>query len=217
MLSGKVTICRITVWVLLFSSIFFIISCTKNDIITDNGEGITIEFLDGLNDNPTYQLSKDSNGFYILTLDRSKNQTIQRITGKLLRNEYPIEDLWSGPQSKKVNWKSNLYWWLLEGETVANITKTYLNLFTGELVYINLPPLINWEDVIVPTINKSSYSNTETGIVNTVIAPIQQMIGDTMKIKITYIHSITQKEEGSKFFDIIGERVFKDSTYVILK
>ena len=33
----------------------------------------------------------------------------------------------------------------------------------------------------------------------------------------TYIYSIDQKEEGSKFFDIIGERVFKDSTYVILK
>ena len=198
-------------------TLILIFSCSKNDVITDTGDGITIEFLDGLNDNPTYQLSKDSNGFYILTLDRSKNQTIQRITGKLLRNESPIEDLWSGPQSKKVKWESNLYWWLLEGETVANITKTYLNLFTGELVYINLPPLINWEDVIVPTINKSSYSNTETGIVNTVIAPIQEMIGDTMKIKITYIHAITQKEEGSKFFDIIGERVFKDSTYVILK
>ena len=198
-------------------TLIFIFSCSKNDVITDTGDGITIEFLDGLNDNPTYQLSKDSNGFYILTLDRSKNQTIQRITGKLLRNESPIEDLWSGPQSKKVKWESNLYWWLLEGETVANITKTYLNLFTGELVYINLPPLINWEDVIVPTINKSSYSNTETGIVNTVIAPIQEMIGDTMKIKMTYFHSITQKEEGSKFFDIIGERVFKDSTYVILK
>ncbi|MGY8968808.1 MAG: hypothetical protein ACKVHT_09945 [Flavobacteriales bacterium] len=198
-------------------TLILIFSCSKNDVITDTGDGITIEFLDGLNDNPTYQLSKDSNGFYILTLDRSKNQTIQRITGKLLRNESPIEDLWSGPQSKKVKWESNLYWWLLEGETVANITKTYLNLFTGELVYINLPPLINWEDVIVPTINKSSYSNTETGIVNTVIAPIQEMIGDTMKIKMTYFHSITQKEEGSKFFDIIGERVFKDSTYVILK
>lgn len=180
-------------------TLILIFSCSKNDVITDTGDGITIEFLDGLNDNPTYQLSKDSNGFYILTLDRSKNQTIQRITGKLLRNESPIEDLWSGPQSKKVKWESNLYWWLLEGETVANITKTYLNLFTGELVYINLPPLINWEDVIVPTINKSSYSNTETGIVNTVIAPIQEMIGDTMKIKMTYFHSITQKEEGSKF------------------
>ena len=203
--------------VLLFSLIFFIISCTKNDIITDNGEGITINFIDGLNDDSRFQLSKNIDGYYELNLDRSKNQTIQRITGVLLRNGKPIEDSWSGFQPKMVNWESNLYWWLFEGETVANITKTYLNLFTGELVYVNLPPLLNWEDVIVQTINKSSYSNTETGIVNTVIAPIQEMIGDTMKIKMTYFHSITQKEEGSKFFDIIGERVFKDSTYVILK
>jgi len=33
----------------------------------------------------------------------------------------------------------------------------------------------------------------------------------------TYIHSITEKEEGTNSFDIIGERVFKDSTYVILR
>ena len=202
---------------LLFYLIFFIISCSKSDIIIDNGEGITMEFVEGLNDDPTYQLSKDSNGFYNLTLDRSKNQTIQRVTGKLLRNGFPLEDLISGPQPKKVNWESNLYWWLLEGETVANITYTYLNLLTGELVYVNLPPLVNWKDVIVPTINESSYSDTETGIVNTVIAPIQEMIGDTMKIKMTYTHSITQKEEGSKFSEIIGQKVFKDSTYVILK
>ena len=199
--------------------IFFIcISCSKDQkILTDNGEGITIEFVDGLNDDPTYQLSKDSNGFYNLTLDRSKNQTIQRITSKLLKKGLPLEDLLSGNQPKKINWESNLYWWLLEGKTVANITYTYLNLLTGELVYVNLPPLVNWKDVIVPTINESSYSDTETGIVNTVIAPIQEMVGDTMKIKMMYTHSITQKEEGSKFSEIIGKRVFKDSTYVILK
>ena len=204
--------------ILLIFLLSLIISCSKDQkTLTDNGEGITIDFLEGLNDNPTYQLSKDSNGFYILTLDRSKNQTIQRITSKLLRNGKPIEDLWSGSQPKKVNWESNLYWWLLEGDTVANITKTYLNLFTGELIYVNLPPLLNWRDVIVPTINESSYSDDETGIVNTVIAPIQEMIGDTMKIKMMYVHSITQKEEGSNYFNIIGERVFKDSIYVILK
>tara|TARA_B110000503_G_C7070732_1_gene380752 strand:- start:8 stop:694 length:687 start_codon:yes stop_codon:yes gene_type:complete len=217
MLSGKVTIGRIRVWVLLFSLIFFIISCTKNDIITDNGEGITINFIDGLNDDSRFQLSKNIDGYYELNLDRSKNQTIQRITGVLLRNGKPIEDSWSGFQPKMVNWESNLYWWLFEGETVANITKTYLNLFTGELVYVNLPPLLNWEDVIVQTINKSSYTDEKTGIFNTVIAPIQEMVGDTMKIKMTYIHSITQKEEGSKFFEIIGKKVFKDSTYIILK
>tara|TARA_Y100000385_G_C12828977_1_gene523668 strand:+ start:48 stop:677 length:630 start_codon:yes stop_codon:yes gene_type:complete len=196
----------------------FIFSCEKEgQIIEDNGEGITIEFLEGLNDDPTYQLSKDSNGFYNLNLDRNTNQTIQRITGRILRNGYPLVDLGSGAQPKNINWESNLYWWLLEGDTVANITYTYLNLFTGELVYVNLPPLINWKEVIVPTINENSYSNQETGIVNTVIAPIQEMIGDTMKIKMTYIHSITQQEEGSNSFDIIGKRVFKDSTYVILK
>ena len=38
----------------------FIFSCEKEgQIIEDNGEGITIEFLEGLNDDPTYQLSKD--------------------------------------------------------------------------------------------------------------------------------------------------------------
>mgnify|MGYP000219728927 CR=1 FL=1 len=204
--------------IVLIFLLSLIISCSKDQrTLTDNGEGITIEFVNGLNDDPTYQLSKDSNGFYNLTLDRSKNQTIQRITGKLLRNGFPLEDQRSGSQPKMVNWESNLFWWLLEGETVAQITKTYLNLLTGELVYVNLPPLVNWKDVIVPTINKSSYSDDETGIVNTVIAPIQEMIGDTIKIKMIYTHSITQKEEGSNSFDIIGERVFKDSTYVILK
>ena len=204
--------------IVLIFLLSLIISCSKDQrILTDNGEGITIEFFDGLNDDPTYQLSKDSNGFYNLTLDRSKNQTLQRITGRLLRNGLPLEDLWSGSQPKMVNWESNLYWWLLEGETVAQITKTYLNLLTGELVYVNLPPLVNWKDVLVSSINESSYSDNETGIVNTVIAPIKEMVGDTMKIKMMYTHSITQKEEGSKFSDIIGERVFKDSTYVILK
>ena len=204
--------------IVLIFLLSLIISCSKDQrTLTDNGEGITIEFLEGLNDNPTYQLSKDSNGFYNLTLDTIENQTIQRITGRLLRNGHPVEDLGSGVQPKNVSWKSNLYWWLLDGDIVANITYTYLNLLTGELVYVNLPPLVNWKDVIVPTINENSYSDQETGIVNTVIAPIQEMIGDTMKIKMTYIHSITEKEEGTNSFDIIGERVFKDSTYVILR
>ena len=203
----------------LFSGVLILpfFSCDSNKFIIDEGEGITISFIDGLNDDPRFQLSKNIDGYYELNLDRSKNQTIQRITGVLLRNGKPIEDLWSGSQPKMVNWESNLYWWFLEGETVVNITKTYLNLFTGELVYVNLPPLLNWSDVIVPTINNSSYTDENTGIVNAVIAPIQEMIGDTMKIKMTYTHSITQKEEGSSFFEIIGKKVYKDSTYIILK
>ena len=198
--------------------LLLLFSCEKESFIIDEGNGITIEFIDGLNDDLQYKLSKNSDGFYEMIIDRSKNQTIQRISGRLLRNGNPVwETLWSGPSPKKVNWESNLYWWLLDGDIVANITYTYFNEFTGELEYVNLPPLINWEDELVPTINESSYSDSETGIVNTVIAPIREMVGDTMKIKLTYTHSITQKEEGSNFFSFVGEKVFKDSVYVILK
>lgn len=201
--------------ILSFIVVFY--SCNKEGLIIDNGEGITIEFLEGLNDNPQYQLTKDSNGYYEMELDRTKNQTIQRITGRLLRNGVPVEDISSGSQSKKVSFSSNLYWWLLEGDVVANITYTYINTFTGELTYVNLPPLINWQDVLVPTINSSSYSNSETGVFNTVIAPINEMVGDTMKIKVEYTHLISAKEEGSMFFEILGEKIYKDSTYIILK
>lgn len=198
--------------------ILFFFSCEKESTSLDEGDGITIEFLEGLNDDPRFQLSKNSDGYYELTLDSNKNQTTQRITGRLLRNGGPLgDDLWSGPGPKKVEFSSNLYWWLMEGDTVSNITYTYLNEFTGELTYVNLPPLINWKDVIVPTINSSGYSDPETGVFNTVIGPIREMKGDTMKIVVQYTHSITSKEEGSIFFSTLGNKVFKDSTYIVLK
>jgi len=50
-----------------------------------------------------------------------------------------------------------------------------------------------------------------------VIAPIREMVGDTMQIKVEYSHLITSKEEGSMFFDSEGVKIFKDSTYIILK
>ena len=180
-----------------------IVSINKNQIL-DSGEGITLKFIDGLNDDSKFKLEKDLNGYYYLKLNPNSNQTIQRITGELLRNGKPVEDIWTGNQPKKVNWESNLYWWLLQGDLVIKITKTYLNVFTGQITYVNLPPLINWKDVLVPTINSSSYTDQKTGIINTVIAPIFKMKGDTMKVKMTYSHGINQKK-------------FKDSTYIILK
>ena len=172
----------------------FLFSCDKEEIILDNGEGITIEFLEGLNDDSQFQLSKNSDGYYEMTLNQNENQTIQRISGRLLRDGNPVwETLWSGPGSKKVEFSSNLYWWLMEGDTITtNITYTYINEFTGELTYVNLPPLVNWEDVIVPTINSSGYSDSESGVFNTVIGPVREMKGDTMKIVVQYTHSITK-------------------------
>ncbi len=185
------------------------------EIIIDNGDGIILEFVDGLNDNPTYQLPKDNNGYYYLILD-GYGQTVRRITVKLSRNGDPVYSLYSG-YSHKLEWSSNLFWWLLPGDIVANITQTYFNPYTGELQYVNLPPLVNWEEQLVPTINSTSITDEVTGISNSVIGPIQEMLGDTLMIKVQYVHLITKKEEGSMFFEPIGERIIKDSVQVILK
>jgi hypothetical protein len=69
----------------------------------------------------------------------------------------------------------------LAGDTVAKVTKTYINQYSGELTYVNLPPIMNWKSQLVPTINSSSYSGT-AGEINTVIAPIYKMKGDTLNI-----------------------------------
>ena len=121
-------------------------------------------------------LPKDINGFYKLRLDTTRNQTLARVTGKILVNgkePYP---------SEKIDWENNLYWLLRRGDTVAVITQAYVNYFTNQFVIINLPPMIASKDELVATINKSSYSGTG-GEINTMIAPVNGMQGDTMVIQ----------------------------------
>ena len=186
----------------------------KNYIINDGGN-IKFVFDEGLNDDPKFRLQKDTNGLYIFNL-YSQNQSIQRLSVRLLDGNSIVFNKVSG-YIHSINWRSNLYWWLLEGDTVANITKTYFNPFTGEIQYINLPPLINWKDVLIPTINPISYTDELTGRGSIVIAPINEMRWDTMKIYVEYIHSITRQEEGSNFFEIIGTKTIMDSVYIVLR
>ena len=147
----------------LFIVILVFGSCTIDEYEPILEDDINIE-LDA-------RLPIDNNGYYHLVLDSTKNQTIHRISGKV----YPITE------PTKIEWKSNLYWWLLKGDEVAKITKTYINYFTGEVTYVNLPPLINWQDVLVPTINTASYVDSNNEI-NTMIAPIYRMKNDTLVV-----------------------------------
>lgn len=160
---------------------------------------ITIEFDEGLHEDPKYRLTPIDKENYELTLWRGANQTIQRITGKV-STENPNSSSVSSKRHK-VSFESNLYWWLKPGDTVASITRTYFNEFTGELVYSELPPLINWREALVPTINPSAYTDSESGSFSVVIAPILKMKNDTMRI--TAKVSSESGEEVSKTVSII--------------
>ena len=185
----------------------FLIGCTDSDSVSGDANNIKLEFIEGLNDDIDFHLNKNSEGYYELVLNKFSNQTIQRITAKLTQNNFPIQDNYGNIQPKLIEWESNLYWWLKKGDTVAQITKTYFNKFTGEITYTNLPPLINWKDELVSTINSSSYTSDQTGLVNTVIAPIREMSGDTLKIIVKYNHLLSDS----------SYKKFRDSTYILLK
>jgi len=129
------------------------------------------------------RLPQDGNGYYHLQLNPNTNQTTHRVTGTIKNTTQPI----------KVEWESNLYWWLWKDDVVARITKTYINQFTGQLTYVNLPPLTNWRDVLIPTCNSASYSGTN-GEINTMIAPVNKMKGDTLRLKCTIIEAKISKE-----------------------
>ena len=150
-------------------------ACTKEDeYIPQKEYTFTIDSV--LTQSGTKSLSIDANGYYHLKLIPNSNQQPHRVTGRILVNgKEPIP-------AETIEWESNLYWWIRRGDTSAYITKAYINYYTGQYTVINLPPMIVYKDELVPTINKSSYNGTN-GEINTVIAPISEMKGDTMVIK----------------------------------
>ena len=152
----------------ILTLILLLTSCVSEDITPNEPQFIRLENTN----NATSSSESTKKIEYELELD-----------GKVKGNIHPL----------KIEWNSNLFWWLLQGQIVANITKTYFNPFTGELVYVNLPPLINWKDSLVPTINSASYSSKD-GEINNVIAPIKEMKGDTLVVNARIIETQIKKQ-----------------------
>jgi hypothetical protein len=156
-------------------------ACRKEDLPVPI-KNYTLSIDSVLNQSGKNSLPKDANGYYHLKLIPNSNQQPHRITGRILVNgnePYPIE---------KIEFESNLYWWLRRGDTTAYITHAYVNYFNGQYTIVNLPPMIASKDELVPTINKSVYSGTN-GEINTIIAPISEMKGDTMIVKTSHFAS----------------------------
>ena len=152
---------------LILAFIVVFASCTKDDIFNPK-ENIEMSI--------DTRLPKDVNGYSYFKLYSSETQNIHRISGSIrINGRIPDEP------RVKVEWENNLYWNLKKGDTIATITKTYLNYYTGQFTVVTLPPMISNVNALVPTINKVCY-NSADGSINTVIAPKWEMRGDTMTI-----------------------------------
>jgi hypothetical protein len=153
-------------------------ACTKEDeYIPQKEYTFTIDSV--LTQNGKRSLPKDQNGLYHLKITSIGTPQSHRVTGRILVNgkePYPPEN---------ISFESNLFWWLRQGDTTATITQSYINYYTGKFTIVNLPPMISNKDELVPTINSASYSGTN-GEVNTIIAPIREMIGDTLVLKASH-------------------------------
>ena len=155
------------VYLTLIFTIISLSSCTKEGFLQPN-KNIEMSI--------DTRLPKDSNGYSVFKLYSTETQNIHTITGSIRVNgQIPNEP------REKIEWENNLYWNLVKGDTIAIITKTYLNYYTGQFMVVTLPPLVNNINALVPTINKVCY-NSADGSINTVIAPMWNMKGDTMTI-----------------------------------
>ena len=156
---------------LILAFIIVLASCTKDDIVIPK---------DVIEMSIDTRLPKDSNGYSYFRLYSTESQNIHTISGSIrINGKIPDEP------RVKVEWENNLYWNLVKGDTIATITKTYLNYYTGQFMVVKLPPLVSSVNALVPTINKVCY-NSADGSINTIIAPKWEMRGDTMTVVVRY-------------------------------
>lgn len=144
----------------------------KDDVIEPIPSTYILSIDSVLTQDGQRSLPIDLNGFYILTLDSSfqSKQTIHRVTGIVSKDgaePYPPE---------VVDWESSHSW--ITGDSIGYVVRRVVNALGQWTVvdtqYINVP-----SGLVVPTINPTSISGNR-GEINTMIAPIYGMKGDTM-------------------------------------
>ena len=120
------------------------------------------------------RLPKDQNGYSVFQLYSTQTQNIHTISGSIRVNgEIP-----DAPR-EKIEWESSHYWNIKQGDTIGTIyRRTWRGLGWQIMDSIKV---VNLKTSQVPTINSACY-NSADGSINTVIAPMWSMKGDTMTI-----------------------------------
>ena len=120
------------------------------------------------------KLPKDQNGYSVFSLYSTETQNIHTISGSIRVNgKIPNEP------REKIEWESSHYWTIKFGDTIGTIYRRQWRGLGWQIV--DSIKVVNLKTSQVPTINSTCY-NSADGSINTVIAPMWNMKGDTMTI-----------------------------------
>ena len=124
------------------------------------------------------RLSRDTNGFYHLVLDRDNWQTLHRVSASVTENDEGVENF-------RIEWDASHYWYI--GDTLGYIINRHLS-DSGVYVSVDTSYMVGFSGMEVPTSNIASYSNSY-GEINNMIAPVRSMIGDTLTLTAIWYNS----------------------------
>ena len=162
----------------LFGLVILLCSCQKeiNNIIGKKDIELSIDA----------RLPKDNNGYSVFTLYSTQTQNIHTISGSIKVNgQIPNEP------REKVEWESSHYWTLKIGDTIGTIYRRTWRGLGWQIV--DSIKVVNLKTAQVPTINPVCI-NSADGSINTVIAPMWNMKGDTMTI-VARINDVVKVEK----------------------
>jgi hypothetical protein len=152
------------IYILLLACITFFSSCSKEDIFPNNSIEMNIDT----------RLPIDVNGYSHFKLYSTTTQNIHTISGSIRINGRVPDN-----PREKVEWESSHYWTLKQGESIGTIYRRTWRGLGWQIV--DSIKVVNLKSAQVPTINPICY-NSADGSINTVIAPMYNMKGDTLTI-----------------------------------
>jgi hypothetical protein len=149
---------------LLIFGCLLLTACSKEDIFPNNNIAMNIDT----------RLPIDVNGYSHFKLYSTTTQNIHTISGSIRMNGRVPDN-----PREKVEWESSHYWTLKQGESIGTIYRRTWRGLGWQIV--DSIKVVNLKSAQVPTINPVCYNSTD-GSINTVIAPMYNMKGDTLTI-----------------------------------
>lgn len=154
--------------------------------ILNENDVVRFEFSQTISEYGDINLGAD--GYYHFPLDRHEGQVPRHIYSEITVNNSPFERALDALHGGTVEWQSNLEWLLTD--SVVYIIRRRCPYDDDVVCMYNMNDWIPadtivvdyFEGMTVPTVNSNSYPNGSE--VGTVIAPLAEMIGDTMIVNV---------------------------------